>query len=403
MGFSKKFTAGALSAAIILSSIGLGACGKNYASPKNDDEALVVTVGDNKIYMDEAKCYIYFSEVEGQNTSAIYTMYGISTDYWNEASFADENKTNAQATKDDIVDTIIENTVLYNDAVATGKYEVTDEQKKVFTDNAQKLIDCMSDDQIKKTGFTVDDFVDYQVKTFIAGKYKEDVIAGFNITRDDFLEDYDYENEYRGYETTYVRVPITTTDSDGNTMDISDVEKELLHDTMETIREQIVAGTEFSDIVTEYTDTGVTSYAEAYTIGEYNKIELDNSSEDSEATESDDSDDEDDVTVDNPEYIMATIGLGNGEISEIFEADGYYYIARMDNNDSTYKYDSELETAVSEKEQSEYDKWYEGLTSGDYAYTVNNEVWDTIDIGEVTIIADEFLKAWGLLENPADN
>ena len=97
-----------------------------------------------------------------------------------------------------------------------------------------------------------------------------------------------------------------------------------------------------------------------------------------------------------------TITLNGGQISGIFEADGYYYIARMIDNKSYEIYDGVIEEAIATSENEQYDEWLGKLKEGDYKYTINEEVWNDITFGELTILPDEIKKAFGTLENPAE-
>lgn len=101
--------------------------------------------------------------------------------------------------------------------------------------------------------------------------------------------------------------------------------------------------------------------------------------------------------------MKATVDMTNGAISGIFEADGYYYIAKMDNNDSSAAYDSKVTKAVTDEENSQLDKWIDQMKEGDYKCEINSDVWDSFDLGYSTIVEDEFKKTFGLLENPADS
>lgn len=439
---SKRFTTGLLVAGLVAGSISIGGCGTNYASPKNDDKALAVTIGEEKIYLDEIKPYIFFEEVSGHYMGYIYASYGISSTYWEDASYDDEDKNNSQQAKENAINTAIDNIILYKCAMDKGGYEVDDSITEQFKTNAKNLIECMSKDTLRKSGFTEEDFVNYQTKKYIAGKYKEDLIEEFGITKEQFEKDYDYDKEYRAYETSFIRVALKTQDEEGNEIDIPDSTRTELEEKMELIKKSVDNGESFSDAIKDYTEQyGITSSTKTFTIGDYKEIvgikddesedgkEEDNKDADKDSTTADSSEDKDTDSQDaqneddtqstedahneedeelaateNPdaEYIKTMIKMKVDEVTDVFEADGYLYIAKVTDNDSKSAYDSALENAVSEQEQKEYDEWLENCKSDKYSYTINEEVWDTIDLRDLTVVEDEFLKTFGMLENPAN-
>lgn len=355
-------------------------------SPSNDKDALVVTVGDSKVYMDEAKCYVYISEAELYYTNILYMRFGIN-DYMNQASSDDDSKTNAQVEKDSVMKDIIEKEILYNEAQSTGKYDISDKQLKKIEDNAKTVISLMSKRELKKTGFTEEDFVNVQKKWNIANQYKKDVIKDFNITKESMEKKFDYDKDLRQYETTYIRASVTNTDSSGEEMEMSDDQKKEVMETMKKVKKKVDSGKSFDDIVKDFDKNTVESATMNYTQGNYTDLK-DSKSDDTEAGE---------------EYMKATVDMTNGAISGIFEADGYYYIARMDNNDSSAAYDSKVTKAVTDEENSQLDKWIDQMKEGDYKCEINSDVWDSFDLGYSTIVEDEFKKTFGLLENPADS
>lgn len=437
---SKRITAVVLAAGMVAGSSMLGGCGKNYASPSNAKEALVVTLGDNKLYMNEIKPYIFFEEFSGQTSNYYYKMLGISDSYWSDTSYDDDSKTNSEAAKEKALNDAIEDYILYYEGEKTGDYELSDDEKSALESNAKALIECMSDKSIKKTGFTEDDFVKYQTVVHISDEYKQALIESFGVTTDQFKENYDFDNEYRGYEVSYARIPLTTTQDDGTSVDKTEDEKAAANDALEQLRAKIESGTGFQEASLDFADQGVETDTYTFTVGDYKALvakdekeakeaEAENTSEvkdaDSEDTadadktedsetkddESKDEDSEaadDDATVEpsseatsNENLIKTMYNYNVGALTEVFEADGYYYVARLESNTSTSVYDSKLESDKTEEENKQYDEWLEKQKEGDYKCTVNDDVWKEIDVEQLTLIEDEYLKAFGILEDPA--
>lgn len=385
MKLSKRITAGTLSALMIAGSLTVTGCSKNYVSPKNDSEALVVTVGDSKIYMDEAKCYIFVEEVNGQYMNEVYAAYMGVEDFWGQEVSEDDDRTNAKKSKDDTLDQLIENQILLSVAEGYDDISISEAEEKKIEENAQKLIDLLSDRVKKKTGFEKEDFVNFQKKLNIAKKCKEKIVEEFNVTEESVEDGLDYDNDLKQYKTTYIRIATTVEDSDGNETDLPTEQKELIKNTMLEIKTKLATGTSFSDLAKEYEEDGAESNALNYTQGNLDELE-DSKSEDTDADE---------------EYMKQTSSLKKGAISDVFEADGFYYIVQMDDNDSEDAYNKAVDNAVTEEEDKQYEEWLKKQKEGDYSYTVNDEVWDEIEMGDLTIEADEIKKALGTLEDPA--
>ena len=248
MNISKKITAGALSACLIMGATGLTGCGNKYTKPGKDEDVLVVTVGDNKVYMDEAKCYIFMTEWNYQYNSEIYAAWFGMEDYWGQSVSEDSSKTYRDQAKEETINTIIDYEVVYADAMAAGGFEVPENEKEVIKKNAQAMINSMSDDLKKKTGFTEEDFIKVQEKWNIAARYKEHIIDGFDVTKEDVEKSYEFEDDLRGYETEYIRISLTMEDTDGNAVSYGDEQKAKVKEVMESIKKELDKDADFESI-----------------------------------------------------------------------------------------------------------------------------------------------------------
>ena len=393
MKISKKITAGALSACLVMGATGLTGCGNSkYMKPGKDEEILVVTVGDsNKVYMDEAKCYIFMTEWNYQYNNEIYKAWFGMDDYWGQALEEGSSKTNRDQAKEETMNLIVDYEVVYADAVATGGFDVPDNEMEVIKKNAQNVINCMSDDLKKKTGFTEEDFIKVQEKWNIAARYKEHIIDGFDVTKEDVEKSYDFEEDLRGYETEYIRIPATMKDTDGNDVAYSDEQKAKIKEKMEKIKADLAKEKDLEKVAKNYKEDGAEYNTVTYAKG--NTLYFDE--DDEKTTKAPD-------TNAGKGYMAETITLNGGQVSGVFEADGYFYIAKMIDNKSYEIYDGVIEDAITESENKQYDEWLSKLKEGDYKYTINEEVWNDITFGELTIIPDEIKKAFGTLENPAE-
>jgi parvulin-like peptidyl-prolyl isomerase len=87
------------------------------------------------------------------------------------------------------------------------------------------------------------------------------------------------------------------------------------------------------------------------------------------------------------EYKEAAIALAVGAYSDIVETSSGYYIIQLVDNTSTESYDAAVTDAITTAESEGFNKEFESLKSG-YDITIEQEVWDTIIIGETTKTPD---------------
>ena len=72
----------------------------------------------------------------------------------------------------------------------------------------------------------------------------------------------------------------------------------------------------------------------------------------------------------------------------------------MDDNKSKEAYNTAIEQGISEKEEEMFTDKIDKLKKTDeYKVTVNKKVWNSLKLGNLTIIQDEFSKASGFLKD----
>ena len=154
-------------------------------------------------------------------------------------------------------------------------------------------------------------------------------------------------------ETTISRVVFatTTTDDEGNTVDMSDEEKAQVLSTAQAALAKLQSGTDIADIAKEqnYTNT-----SETFAAGE---------SEEGEAFEK----------------LLAT--MKDGDITqEVQECDNGYVIARLDAYTDADATESNRQSIISERQQTKFSEVYDGWTKDleaewNYDEDVNQELW----------------------------
>ncbi|MGB8453913.1 MAG: peptidylprolyl isomerase [Anaerocolumna sp.] len=335
------------------------AVGMTFATgcSKNEDPAksVVVTVNDKDVYLDEVMYYVMAVESTGAEYDAAYLQY-TGTSYWD--TKGDDGVTMSDQAKQYVMDTAEMYTILYDKAVKAG-YTLTDDEKTQAGTSADQILTSISEDQLAITGFTKESLTNVQEKLILAGRYYQDLIDGFDID-DAGIKATIKRDDYKQYKTEYLFVPTTKYDESYNSVDLSEDEKATAKASITAALDKVKAGEEFSKI----TDADNT-----ITTNTLNFILDDNTAE--------------------KEYQDAAVKLENDAYTpDIVETDTGYYIIKMDDNNSTEAYDTAVDTAISDAEQTAFKTEYDTMKK-DYTLKINDKVWDPIVIGKTTIAATD--------------
>lgn len=366
--FSKRICAGLLAGCLAFSMTGCGSA----PSPSKDQDVTAVTVGDTEITFEQARCYIYLTEAIYENVMLQYQMYGMEYD-WDSVVSEDSDKTQADAIKDSIIQNIIADEVTYNEAMKTGKYEVSDEELKTIKENAKKLIDAMSEDTIEKNGFTEDMFVEYQKKVNIVSKYTYDNTKAQEVKREEVEKDVDYDKVYRQYKTEYIKLDLFTTDDKGETTNFDDKKKEEAKKQMQSAYDLVKSGKSMKD-------AAVVAEGAKFNTRDFTVEELENKAQ----------------------FCVEAAKLKVGEFTEILEFNSAYYIIKLTDDDSKDAYEEAIEVAIEQKKAEKYADAMDELKEKEYKVEINEKVWDDVELGDFAIIADEYEKAFGLLVDKSE-
>lgn len=366
--FSKRLCAGLLAGCLAFSMTGC----KGAPSPGKDDAVVAVTVGDTEITFEQARCYIYFTESIYENVMLQYQMYGM--DYaWDSEVSEDSDETQADMIKENIIQSIIADEVTYNEAMKTGNYKVTDDELKTIEENAKKLMESMSEKTIKKNGFTEEMFVEYQKKVNIVSKYTYDNTKAQEVKREEVEDDVDYENVYKQYKTEYIKLDLFTTDDNGQTTNFDDKQKEEAKKQMESVYELVKSGKSMKD-------AAVVAENARFSTRDFTVEELENGAE----------------------FCVKASELKVGEFTEIVEFNSAYYIIKLTDDDSKDAYEEAIEVAIENKKAEKYADAMEELKEKEYKVEINEKVWDSVELGDFSIVADEYEKAFGLLVDKSE-
>lgn len=314
---------------------------------------LILTVNDEKIYLNDAMYYIYNAEKMAEMYDGIYQqVYGSSYfDYVDE-----DGNTGNDLAKEEVMNNLTNDTVVYLMATDAG-YTISDEDKKSGEEQYTEFAKNLSAKQKLETGMSQKELTNVLTKKAMADRYKKEIIASCNLDYDSIKGEISKE-DYREYDVQYYYVSTMKSDEEGNAVAVSEEEKAAALEKIQSIAETAKTAEDFTKVVDTETDTSVT-FKEDGSFTEANGLFGDK--------------------VDKKVKAMK-----NDEISEVLEGEDGYYVVKMINNNSTASYDEAVEDAVTSAENEAFQKKYDEQ-SGNYTITVNDKVWDLIVLGNYTI------------------
>lgn len=304
---------------------------------------VIAKIDDEKVYLDDVMYYIYVTEANYDSIDQMYASFGSTTSYWDE--LGDDGRTMREIAKEECLNMAIQYEVLYKEAMQAG-YETTDEDRESVATDVDKIMKSLTKTQKTRTGFTKKGLTEQLLRNEICNRYKQDLIDGFQIDDAGIKASINYD-DYKQYEIQYYTV---------STTDVSDEEKQDYLNQMNDLLEKAKKAEDFTTLVDSKDDTSVISYMSDKMI----------------ASESDFED----------VLKNKIVSMKNDEISEIIQTESGYYMVKMINNNSTERYDSEVETAISDVENKEFDKEYTKIKEK-YKIEFNAKEWDRIEMGNV--------------------
>lgn len=320
---------------------GCGTSGGQGEVTKNGNKTLFTYDG---VDVSLKKAWIYAKMTAAQYEASYSTYFG--EDFWSMDMGTDEEgntTTFEEYAKEQIVARIKQIIVLNNHAEEAGA-SLSEEEEEQCAEYAAAFAEDESGAKIlAECGATEEDMTEIYEENALASKVQEYMIKDTDTNVSD--------DEAR--ETTITRVVFatTTTDDDGNTVDMSAEEKAQVLATAQSALAKLQAGTDIADIAKEqeYTNT-----SETFAAGE---------SEEGEAFE----------------QLLAT--MNDGDITqEVQECDNGYVIARLDAYTDAEATQSNRESIISERQQTKFSEVYDGWTKDleaewNYDEDVDQELW----------------------------
>lgn len=315
----------------------------------NHSRILVAAIDDQKVYLDKAMYYIWQMEQECNSYEALYQQQGLE-DFWN--SDAGENQTMRDVVKDDVMENIVRNHILYSQAGKEG-YALSKEEEKECRAKAREQLAAMDAQTLEVTGLSEKVLTQINKEELIISRYYRHMVDSFQLDMNQLTADVK-EEDFRQYDIETLSIYKDECAKEGQKATREEEKKayDMLLELLPEAKEAPTLGTLVED------DQSPFIYEELgfiYGQGQYDQLLEDEA-----------------------------IELGNGETSKIIETNDSYVVIRMVNRDSRESYEEALKDARTNGEYQAFDDYYESIKN-QYSVTVNQEVWDGIIMGQVTI------------------
>lgn len=345
-----------LLSAVLAAAMFLTGCGKQKSVMEKYEGKLAVTIDDKKVMLSDMMYQLFGAEINGSYYDTVYqTYYGMS--FWD---MEEDGRTMRQYLKDEAMNTAVMYQIMAMEA-EKANLVLTDEETAEYQGQIDELLNQEDEDAVKTieyVGFTRDN-LEAQFKVIaLAMKYYDELAKDFGIDEETVKAGMDYE-DYREYVTEYLYLATSTLDADNNLVEQTEEEKAAAKANMEEALAMAEKGDAFSDIVTAMKDKEVTLSSSTRTL--------------TRGTESVDED-----------YRNAALALEKGGMSGIVESGNGYYIIKMTDDNSSAGFDTAVQEAVDAAVSEAFTQKYEEIKAG-YTITVNNDVWDGLNFGEITL------------------
>lgn len=311
------------------------------SSFKADD--VVATVGDSEITAEVANFYARYVQAQYET---YYSAY-LGDDMWN--SEAAEGKTYEESVKDSVLETL-EDMVLLEQHMDEYEVSLSDEEKQVVKDAVKEFDEANPlEDKEKVSG---SEKAVERVMTLMAIQHK------MQNAIEDGADTEVSDDEAAQKSMQYVSFLYTATDDDGNSVDMTDEEKEEVKKEAE----------DFAKAAEEEKDF------EAY--AKKQELEAQTATFDSESL------------APAEDLIKAADKLEEGELTGVVETENGCYVAKVTSLLDREATDSKKESIVNERKQELYtstcEKWRE-----ETEITLNDSVWEKISFKDLKVTIKE--------------
>ena len=325
--------------AVVLLLAGLLAAGSLTGCGSLEDSDVVATVNDTDITAGVANFYARYTQAQYETYYAGYMGDDMGS------GDGEEGETYQDTVKDSILESL-ENMYLMEEHMDEYEVSLSDEEKNSIKEAASQFDESNGLAEKEKVSGTTDTVERILELLTIQKKVQDAVEAGAGTEVSD--------EEAAQKSMQYVTFSFTTTDEEGNSVDLTDEEKEELKATAESFAAGAAGAADFAAYATEQGQTSqdATFDAESATLP--------------------------------TQLVEAADALGEGETTGVVEGDNGYYVARVTSLLDREATDAKKQEIVSERQQELMDETIAGWRE-DADIEVHERVWDKIEFTTLTV------------------
>ena len=339
-----------------------------YIVWENHHTKYLVSINGEKATIEDMMYDVYEVEDFYNYMANFYSQLGYGN-YWT-MEIGENGETAQEMAKEECMNSYVSGEILYQEAIAKG-YEITEEDKadaqdaldgivKAYTPEAEEGEEA--EELTEVLGFTLEELRVILEEREVAARYREDIKVGYGVAEADVAADID-KAEFRQYDIEYFAITLDgETEADGGIVEVSGAEKEARYEQIKAVFEE-AADKDWSKVIsTEETDEESEEVKVEYGTDGFIESEsyfLDETTE-------------------------MVVNMKNGEVSDIIEDDGYYYVIKMVNNNSTERYETEIEDAVNAEKETRFKEDYEAMKAN-YEVEIFEGDWKKVQLGSITL------------------
>lgn len=325
--------------AVILLLAGLLAAGSLTGCGSLEDSDVVATVNDTDITAGVANFLARYTQAQYETYYAGY----MGDDMW--SGEGEDGETYQDTVKDSILESL-ENMYLMEQHMDEYEVSLSDEEKNAIKEAAGEFDSANGLSEKEKVSGSTDN-VERVLELLTIQKKVQDAIE---VGADTEVSD----EEAAQKSMQYVVFPFTTTDEEGNSVDLTDEEKAELKTTAESFAAGAAGAADFAAYAAQQGQTS----QDATFDGETTTLPT--------------------------QLVEAADALGEGETTGLVEGDNGYYVARVTSLLDREATDAKKQEIVSQRQQELLDDTIDGWRE-DADIEVHEKVWDKVDFTTLTV------------------
>lgn len=325
--------------AVILLLAGLLAAGSLTGCGSLEDSDVVATVNDTDITAGVANFLARYTQAQYETYYAGY----MGDDMW--SGEGEDGETYQDTVKDSILESL-ENMYLMEQHMDEYEVSLSDEEKNAIKEAASEFDSGNGLSEKEKVSGSTDNVERVLELLTIQKKVQDAIEAGADTEVSD--------EEAAQKSMQYVVFPFTSTDEEGNSVDLTDEEKAELKTTAESFAAGAAGAADFAAYAAQQGQTS----QDATFDGETTTLPT--------------------------QLVEAADALGEGETTGLVEGDNGYYVARVTSLLDREATDAKKQEIVSQRQQELLDDTIDGWRE-DADIEVHEKVWDKVDFTTLTV------------------